>query len=1236
MRTDSFLKALADAGARLSIRQKLLLSVSVILFISFIASTSILHLLLEKRIEAYVQNELKYATQTIRNIIKTSLTLCIQNHLHAIAEKNLEIIQYLYKEYQNGRISENEAKQKARTILLSQSIGKTGYIFVWDIHKAPESIPLVVHPKIEGQDVAYVDFVKIGAQKKTGYMEYRWKNPDEQEFRDKAMYLEYFQPWQWVIAASSYREEFHDLIRIEDFQDTILSFHFGTTGYPFIIDGKGNVVVHPKLKGNFYDAVDSQGKYFIREICAQKNGSLSYTWKNPDEATYRKKVVFFNDIPEYNWIVASSAYMEELFEPFLAVRNILYATLLVIFLVSVITLAKISSAITRPIRELTADLALHGVIPQDPKPPGQDEVQRLSQYFEIFMKNLSREKQIRENTETALQESEQKFMDIFYSSDDAILLLDGDIFVDCNDAAVKMLKCATKADALSLHPSKLSPESQPDGRPSFEKANEMIAIAFERGVNRFEWIHRRNDGQDFPVEVTLIAIPFKGKQVLYVVWKDITEVKIAEQSLQKLNENREREIIERTAALRETTKQLRMDIAERERAENAFRKSEIRNQAVLEANPDPMVLYDMEGKVVYFNPAFTATFGWHLDELRGKKLDLFVPEENWPETRRMIEMVIKGKSFSGIESCRYTKNGVKIPVSISGATHKDLNGESLGSVINIRDISKLKQTELELTAAKEAAETANLAKTEFLAHMSHEIRTPMNGVIGMTELLLATPLSDEQNDFAQTISTSANALLNVINDILDVSKIEAGKLALEIMPFNLRLVLEEISDILSPKVFHKKIELAVLIDPELPPMVKGDPGRLRQVIINLAGNAIKFTEQGEVMLKFNRSEETSTHVGIHFSVTDTGIGISEADQQRLFLSFAQIDPSANQRFGGSGLGLAISKRLIEMMGGKIGVESMPGKGSTFWFSISLEKEKTLFQDRPLPDAALIKGKRILAVDDHTIHHEVLQAYLKSADCNFYSASTAKEAMKLLRLAAETNGPFDVVLIDNLMPGIQGEELVRTIKNDPCLAKAKLVVLTGSGLRGDAAKAKKAGFDAYLTKPIKQYQLIACLMEVLGNAHQSADIKSVSFLTRHSLKEMQNANVKILLVEDNIINQKLESLILEKFGFRVTIVSNGREAIQELAQTRYELVLMDVQMPVLDGFATTQIIRDPSSEVLDHNVPIIAMTAHAMKGHREECIQHGMNDYLTKPIQTGLLYRTIRRFLDLPAESTLDT
>ena len=668
------------------------------------------------------------------------------------------------------------------------------------------------------------------------------------------------------------------------------------------------------------------------------------------------------------------------------------------------------------------------------------------------------------------------------------------------------------------------------------------------------------------------------------------------------------------------------DITDRKRAQKELLRQKQTFEALVVNSPAAIVVAGTDGSITACNPAFERLFGYSQEQAAGRQIeDLITTGELRREALQNSQDAMHTRVHAIGQRCR--QDGRIVDVELFGVP-VEVEGEVIGALHMYHDIS-------DLVRARQEAEDADRAKSEFLANMSHEIRTPMNGVIGMLELSLGTNLSVEQRDFMETALESAEALLTLLNDILDFSKIEARRMDLETIDFDLSTTVENVAQTLAQRAEDKGLELACLVSREAPALLRGDPGRLRQVLINLLGNAIKFTHGGEVVIRVELDSQTQTHATLRFSVSDTGIGIPPERQAAIFGRFTQADGSTPRRYGGTGLGLTISKQLVEMMGGQIGMTSAPGAGSTFWFTAVFEKQVGQPQFHPASPAALL-DLPVLVIDDSATNRMILTRILSGFGCRAAAASGGVEALERLRAAAQAGEPFRLALLDTQMPGMDGEQTAREIKADPLLKAPEIIILTSWGQRGDAARFRTLGCAGYLLKPIKQQQLYDAILSVLGQPPAAGHSQSPMLVTRHTLSEQKRQGLRLLLAEDNPINRKLAVTLIRKAGLRIDTVENGRQAVQTLQRQRYSLVLMDVQMPEMDGFEATQQIRD--LEGLRQHTPIIAMTAHAMKGDRERCLAAGMDDYIAKPLDPQELLAAIDRWgelLEAPGEAGVD-
>ena len=675
-------------------------------------------------------------------------------------------------------------------------------------------------------------------------------------------------------------------------------------------------------------------------------------------------------------------------------------------------------------------------------------------------------------------------------------------------------------------------------------------------------------------------------------------------------------------ALKESRDRFQEMVEELKLAQEMLKESEERYRTLFETARDAIYIRNQEGKLVDANQAFFDLLGYTKKEWEEMRTgNTYV---NDSDRLKFGQAIKKSGYVRDFEVKLRKKDGTEIDCLITSAERTANDGSIIGYQGIIRDVTEHTRANAELKKARKEAEAATQAKSQFLANMSHEIRTPMNAVIGLSELALRTELNPRQRDYLQKISSSGHSLLGIINDILDFSKIEAGKLTMESINFNLEDVLLNFSNLLGLKVEEKGIELLFKIDPQVPLYLIGDPLRLGQVLLNLSNNAVKFTDKGEIVINTEMASdavgEESNEVVLQFSVRDTGIGMTREQIEKLFQSFSQADISTTRKYGGTGLGLAISKRLTEMMGGGIWVESEPGKGSTFYFTarfgLQAEAEEKHFV---VPEK--VSGLRVLIVDDNPTARQVLNDICSSFSFKTTEAASGREAISKLE-KAEGNGGYDLILMDWRMPEMDGIETTRRIKKDPNLSNIPVLLVTGYGREEIRLQAKNTGFKGSLMKPISPSLLYNTILEIFGEEISlKARVPEQFSETTEALKPIKGA--KILLVEDNAINQQVATELLEQAGFVVTVANDGKQGVQAVKTSEFDLILMDIQMPEMDGHEATQMIRkEPGLDTL----PIIALTAHAMAGESEKCLNSGMNDYLSKPIKIQELYAVLTKWI----------
>ena len=783
----------------------------------------------------------------------------------------------------------------------------------------------------------------------------------------------------------------------------------------------------------------------------------------------------------------------------------------------------------------------------------------------------------RNQAEDALRSSELRTRQIVNTAHDAFVGMDANgLIIDWNPQAevifgITREQALTRTVAETIIP------------PAFRDAylaglKKFLATDAGPVLNkRIELTALHRDGHEFPVELTISPIRSGASYIFSAFVRDITE---------------------------------------RKRAEEALRQSEERVRLLLDSTAEAIYGIDLVGVCMFANPACARMLGYaNTQDLLGKHMHRLMHHSRvdgtpFPEAECKIYNAIRqGSAAHADDNVFWKADGTNFRVEYW--SHPiSAGGKIVGAVVTFIDITERYIAGQRVRDAMNSVEVAMRAKSQFLANMSHEIRTPMNGIIGMSGLLLDTELTTEQLDFAKTIQSSADALLTIINDILDFSRIESGKLTFETLDFDLRTVVEDTVELLAAQAHEKRLELALEIETKMQTLVRGDAGRLRQVLTNLLSNAVKFTERGEVIIKITGEHQTSSHTLVRFSVIDTGIGLSNEAQARLFQPFSQADASTTRKYGGTGLGLAISKHLVEMMGGSIGVQSEPGKGSTFWFTALLER-RAGFSTCVVPAVNVeLKGVRVLIVDDNATNRKILSRQTASWQMRSTESASGSDALKILHQAAQARDPFQLAILDMRMPEMNGLVLALAIKAAPEIAGTCLIVMTSIGEK----PAESANIAAWLTKPVKQARLLDCIVDLLVVSGASTSFLPAileSQGSRWQAPVVAESRGRVLVAEDNVVNQNVALRQIRKLGYDVVVVGAGSEVLKALDQGKYDLILMDCQMPGMDGYVATAKIRE--RQLPDSRIPIIAMTANAIEGDREKCIASGMDDYISKPV-----------------------
>ena len=712
----------------------------------------------------------------------------------------------------------------------------------------------------------------------------------------------------------------------------------------------------------------------------------------------------------------------------------------------------------------------------------------------------------------------------------------------------------------------------------------------------------------------------------------LAQIQIRDVELSSARDDLERRVEERTL-------ELEQEVGDRQRAQEALHDSEGRIRLLLDSTAEAIYGLNRDGECTFCNPATLRLLGYQKPEdLVGKKLHSVIHHthaDGTPYAERDCNIsgsLSKGEGIHSDEDVFWRANGTSFPAEYWAYPIRK-EGEIVGAVVTFLDITTRKGAQEGLRKAKEAAEAGSRAKSEFMANMSHEIRTPMNGIVGMTDLALDTELTSEQREYLGLVKSSADSLLHLINDILDFSKIEAGKLDLEETEFKIRDLFSDTLKSLAVRADQKHLELSARVSPSVPSAVIGDPTRLRQLIVNLVGNAIKFTDHGNIVVDAEPEDSSNDAVHLHIRVSDTGIGIPPEKQQMIFEAFAQADGSTTRRFGGTGLGLTISRRIIEMMGGKMWVESEVGKGSVFHFTVTFKHALTSAFDSQRPERHTLRGLPVLIVDDNDTNRNILAEMLTNWRMRPVLAESGNSALEAMEAANRAGHIFPVVLLDAQMPEMDGFGVANRIHENPALAASIILMLSAERRLADTVRCRELGVEIFLTKPVGQSELLDAILVALGvRLTEDQSMPSAALAE----EEPVGPSLNILLAEDNSVNQKLAIRLLEKAGHNVVLAANGREVLEALGQVRppgFDLVLMDIQMPEMDGVEATTAIRDGEKSSGKH-LPIIAMTANAMRGDRERYLDGGMDGYISKPINSRGLFAEIKRCLAGIKRSTL--
>ncbi len=1280
----------------LSVKYKLLIGYLGGVAFFLVLGVLVVYPVMRQAIETNIENEHSNTTSAILSMVSTATDVSIKNYLRAVAEKNLEIVAAFYQLAQQGVLSETVAKERAAEVLLSQRVGDTGYIYCLDSDGV-----IQVHPvaALMHTDLSEHDFIREQLHKKEGYLEYNWKNPGESRERPKALSMAHFKPWDWIVSVSSYREEFSQLVKIDTFRDRILSLRFGQTGYPYILDSKGNIIVHPVLTGNVYEVRDSTGRQFVKEMVENKNGRILYTWRNPGEKEYRQKLVIYSYIPEFDWIVASSCYVEEFHAPLERIKTRLLVIVSVLFGFMLLLTYLYSTSMVRSFNRLIQGFnqASEGDFTVRLAETATDEFSRLSGFFNRFMEKLGTSNQSLQQQIQERLSAEQQLLEVNRVQD---LILGNSIFgigfvrnrifewVNPRLPAMLGLPLAQVQGAYSriIYPSD----------EVFEDMGRKAYPALAQGKwFEFEIAMPHSDGTTFMGRVLGKAVdPAAPQDGSIWIFEDISERKQAEETLRE-SEKRSLEIInfipdvtfaidtagkiiawnlateemtgvkaeamlgqgdfayslpfygERRpilidlvfvrdeALLEQNYSSIRRsgaylmgeaeliiqgqrrvlwgvaralydskgavvgaiesirDITERRLADEALRDSERRLADIIDFLPDMTFAIDLEGKVILWNRAAEEYTGVKAEEILGQGeqaysmpfygvkrpvlIDLVLdPEASietlYPKVQRKEGRII-GEGFTRSKGGEAYMLGIAAPLYDSG-------GRVVGAIESIRDITERKHSEealqqanasmeakveertTELRRSKEAAEAANKAKSQFLANMSHELRTPLNAILGYSQLMQRdTALRIEQRQHLETINRSGEYLLALINGVLEIAKIEAGRVKVEPRTFDIAALFEDLEIMFRLRTDVKGLRLTMDLG-ELPQYVVADENKLRQVLINLLGNAVKFTETGTIAIRAKICDRHDQQMWLAVEIEDTGPGIAEEEIEHAFAAFEQTQSSKRSQ-DGTGLGLPISRDFARLMGGDLTASSRLGLGSIFRLEIPIQGgEEAGVKDRRRKRQVLVlepgqEAYRILVVEDNQINRELLVKLLESVGFIVRQAVNGQEAVEIF---SQWQPHF--IWMDIRMPVLDGLEATRRIKATEAGRQCTVVALTASGMVEEQEPIMAAGCDGLLLKPFEEEALLALMEKHLGLRYIYAADSEKGSAHEQSLNVRSEPLQLTNLPEDLQKDLHTAALVLD--------CDRTMEVINRIAQ--HDAAVADYLRPFVDRFDFNYILQ----------------------------------------------------------------